>query len=240
MHPYYQDSLCTIYHGDCREILPKLEHQPDTCIVDPVWPNSVFRGVKNPQSLFAECCEVLTVDRIVVHLGCTSDPRFLAAVPTRFPFLRVCWLRYARPSYRGRILIGSDVAYGYGTAPAARPGRHLLSGESCARNNSNKGQHTGRGDKTSEMVDYDELPHPSPRRIEHLLWLINVFSEDSILDPFMGSGTTLRAAKDLGLKAIGIEIEESYCEIAANRLAQECLHFAAPEPRQEPQTSNLL
>ncbi len=65
--------------------------------------------------------------------------------------------------------------------------------------------------------------HPS-QKPKHLITTILVYAGGRcILDPFMGSGTTLRAAKDLGRKAIGIEIEERYCEIAARRLEQETL-----------------
>jgi len=228
MKPYYEHAGITIYHADCRDVLPQLEEQPDTCIVDPVWPNSVFPGVNSPQALFMEMCGFLTSSRLVVHLGCTSDPRFLNAVPARYPYLRTCWLRYARPSYRGRVLIGSDVAYAFGAAPSSRPGRHLLSGEICARNNQTKLQHTGRGNGASDALMYDGLPHPCPRRIEHLTWLCRVFVDNGVIDPFCGTGTTLRAAKDMGLRAIGIEISEAYCEIAAKRMAQEVL-FGAPE-----------
>jgi len=224
--PYYKDDSCTIYHGDCREVLPSIQ-QPDTCIVDPVWPNSVFPNVTDPQQLFAEMCAQLTAERLVVHLGCSSDPRFLTAVPSRYPYLRTCWLRYARPSYRGRILIGSDVAYAFGRPPASIKGRHVLSGETVARNNNSKWQHTGRGSRTSKGIDYEALPHPAPRRYEHLLWLIKTFVGAAVIDPFMGTGTTLHAAKNMGVSAIGIEIEERFCEIAANRLAREVLPLTA-------------
>jgi site-specific DNA-methyltransferase (adenine-specific) len=69
-----------------------------------------------------------------------------------------------------------------------------------------------------------QAPHPCPKPLDLFLRLIEAFGQfcdNPLVDPFMGSGTTLRAAKDLGRKAIGIEIEERYCEIAARRMAQE-------------------
>jgi DNA modification methylase len=67
--------------------------------------------------------------------------------------------------------------------------------------------------------------HPSPKLECLMYWLVEELSApgDVVLDPFMGSGTTLVAAKRLGCRAIGIEIEERYCEIAAKRLGQEVL-----------------
>lgn len=69
--------------------------------------------------------------------------------------------------------------------------------------------------------------HPTQKPLELIKDLLTEYSQpgDVILDPFMGSGTTLRAAKDLGRHAIGIEIEEKYCQVAVERLRQEVLNF---------------
>jgi site-specific DNA-methyltransferase (adenine-specific) len=67
--------------------------------------------------------------------------------------------------------------------------------------------------------------HPTQKPLGLLKKIITQFTDkdDLILDPYMGSGTTLRAAMDLGRRAIGIEIDGGYCELAARRLAQRSL-----------------
>lgn len=212
MKPYHEDGAIVIYCGDCREILPCIS-PAQALITDPVWPNStdLIQGWDRPQELLTEALALAKADRLAIHLGCNSDPRFLGAVPARWPFFRACWLDLARPAYRGRLLAGAEVAYLFGDPPAPRPGHFVIPG--MMRDHCSVGK---------------QADHPCPRKLAHVKWLIDKWSApgDLILDPFVGSGTTLRAAKDLGRPAIGIEIEERHCETAAKRLAQGSLALA--------------
>ncbi len=230
MKPYYQDEWVTIYHGDCRDILPQLG-PVETIITDPVWPGAGVKmnGHEDPTKLFAEMCLKLpAAERLIVQLGCDSDPRFLEAVPIDWPFLRVCWLDYARPSYKGRLLYTGDIAYAFGRPPAYIKGRQVMLGK-CTSIKSDKlfERHTGSNIHKKMFTGNDDIeyniPHPCPRRLQHVSWLVNQFSDNQVMDPFSGSGTTLLAAKNLNRHAIGIEIEEKYCEVAAGRLSQKVM-----------------
>lgn len=212
MSPYYEQDGIVIYHGYCREVLPRIE--ADTLITDPVWPNAsvALAGRDDPEGLLRETLTVIgegnRIARLAIQLGCDSDPRFLRAVPSWWPFFRVCWLDVSRPNYKGRLLDGATPAYYFGTPPAARPGAHVIPG--IYRDASSDGKFPG---------------HPCPRKLGQLRWIVKWWSDpaDVIVDPFAGSGTTIVAAKALGHRAVGIEIEERYCEIAAKRLAQGAL-----------------
>lgn len=206
--PYYQEDGITIYCADARDIISHLEFQ--TLVTDPTWPNAdpVLFGCDDPAKMLRQALEYSNCERLAIHLGCDSDPRFLSAVPERFTFFRVASLELARVGYKGRLLMTGDMAYLFGPPPASRPGQHVIPGR---------------------CIDPDafgkQADHPCPRKYGHVRWLVKWWTEetDVICDPFMGSGTTILAAKNSGRKAIGIEIEEKYCEIAVRRLAQAVL-----------------
>lgn len=211
MKPYYSQGGITIYHADCRDVLGQLE-PADALITDPVWPNvpaGLYAGADDPYGLFADAAAHFPrlANRVVVQIGCNSDPRFLSAIPAALPFLRTCWLEYALPGHRGRVLYSGDVAYVYGAWPASRLGARVFPGRAP------KAQPHKNG-------------HPTPRAYEHVRWLVAWYARGTIIDPFMGSGMTLRAAKEFGFPAVGIDVSEKYCEIAAKQLRQEVMRFA--------------
>jgi site-specific DNA-methyltransferase (adenine-specific) len=204
--PYYSDKFVSLYHGDARDLLPCLAF--DTLITDPVWPNAiaVLQGGDRPCELFKEMWGALKAlpVRAAIHLRTDSDPRFLGCVPSEMKFFRTVNLEYSLPGRKGRLLQGHDTGYLFGRPPQSVPGKRCISGRSICRK-------FGK-----------ESKHPCPRKLDHVSFLVNWWSEQSdvIIDPFAGSGTTLLAAKQHNRRAIGIEIEERYCEETAQRLSQ--------------------
>jgi hypothetical protein len=202
-----------VVHGDCREVMldiyatriaPLRQDERIVVITDPVWPGTQYETILDIDAaeVFAAAAREFPriADRVVVVCGCDSDPRFLSGLRD-MPFLRVCWLRYSRPSYKGRLLNGGDVAYVFGNVPPSSPGHRVMPGEVC------KVKTSGR-----------ESAHPCPRSVEHMRWLCAHFGGGIILDPFCGSGTTGVAAVELGCRFIGIEIDADYCAVARRRI----------------------
>jgi site-specific DNA-methyltransferase (adenine-specific) len=199
MKPYYEHAGITIYHGDCREILPGL--RADVVVTDP--PFGVGKAKWDAEF-------VLPLSVPAPALGLMPGVSNLAACPSVIAGLPYRWTIAAyltNGMTRGALGFGNWIPcliYAAEDYPLFGP----------------------RQDARSFVVGLEPKPeHPSPKPLNVMRWILGCLPGETVLDPFMGSGTTLRAAKDLGRRAIGIEIEERYCEIAAKRLAQEVFDF---------------
>lgn len=209
--PYYQDDAVTIYHADCRDILPLLP-KVDLLLTDPPWPmtdREIMEGNANFDALWSSVACLVKARRLLLWHAIHNDPRRILNPLVGWGYLRAIYIRRAIPGYYGRVLMDGEMIYALGEWPAHQKGRTVIPGGMAITYQ--------RGDRPDG--------HPGPRSLIATRWVASWWSDegDLILDPFMGSGTTLRAAKDLGRKAIGIEIEEKYCAIAAKRMAQEVL-----------------
>jgi site-specific DNA-methyltransferase (adenine-specific) len=211
MKPYFQDDAVTIFHGDCRDILPLLD-PVDLVLTDPPYGVSLntnyAKASRGPLSGAHDYPPVFGDEK-------PFDPSPLLA----FPHIILWGANY----YADKL-----PAQGQWLVWDKRDGIALNDQADCelAWTRGTKGtvpriyRHLWNGMLKDSERDQRRV-HPTQKPISLMLWCLGFFpNAHTILDPFMGSGTTLRAAKDLGRKAIGIEIEERYCEIAAKRMAQ--------------------
>lgn len=217
--PYYQDDHVTIYHGDSRDILPSLEY--DVIVSDP--PYGINAATKNKSNQRSSLWDAN--DYPAVH---GDDKPFDPA-----------WLLNGRPA----VLFGANHYASRLPDSASWIVWDKLNGLSTDKRTigfcdqadvelawTNVGgparliSHRWIG-MLKESEQDDRRLHPTQKPVVVMSIIISNYtkSTDIIADPYMGSGSTLRAAKDLGRKAIGIEIDERYCEIAARRMGQEVL-----------------
>ena len=218
--PYYSDELVTLYHGDCREITEWLD--ADVLITDPPYGRAWRQGDTNSRLGW-------TSDR---HDGIANDDD----TSVRDDALRM-WgertafafgdLTLAPPDGTKLTLVydkGNDAGFtgavgGYRRNAEAiyligRHGSGLGGRSSIVRTSSSAGGNLAR-----------TTGHPHTKPLDIIETLIAYAPPGIVADPFAGSGSTLVAAKLLGRKAIGVEVDERYCEIAAKRLAQGVLDF---------------
>lgn len=237
MKPFYERDGIVIYHGDCREIAPQLD-LVDAIVTDP--PYSIVNQfgeqsrLDGTRSLEFDWDKASSVDDICdgvrallqrgkpeagAHCFCGFDQvtplqgvfRELGFTPKPFAWVKKC-------------------------PPPAMPGTWWPSGFEIAIYGYRKGAWFGDENPSRvNVIHADTYRHGQPGKVDHptqkQLRVISHIVAAIVppggicLDGYAGSGTTLRAAKDLGRRAIGIELNESYCEAAARRLEQQVLQF---------------
>lgn len=246
MIPYYCDDDVVIYHGDCREFLGDFEA---ACVVTSPPYNSGMPYDVHVDDMHHEDYAELAMDsgvlladavvssggRVWVNVGVEVMPLWMFALGVAgFAGLStVCW-DYGMPT--------SDTAWGSWQSPVAPHLRYSWEPVICAW--LDRWARTPPGGLESWRDELGRWPdlcrnvwrvrpacgrgeHPAvmPAEIAERAIRLSTWPGETVLDPFMGSGTTLVAARLLGRRAVGIEVSERYCELAARRLAQGTLDF---------------
>jgi site-specific DNA-methyltransferase (adenine-specific) len=234
--PYYQDDACTIYHDDCLDVVGQLEDPVHAVIMDPPYSSGARTEISKPASgqmlrgaRFARPIEndQMTTTGFVWLMRQVGQKVMPLLVEGGALLSFIDWRSWpnlvgALESVNYRVndqVVWDKESIGMGHVFRKQHELILVASKGVARNSDRS---IGTVIRCRRSLSDD---HPSPKPVGLLERLIRATSAsgDIVLDPFMGCGPSLVAAKALGRKAIGIEIEERYCEVAANRLAQEVL-----------------
>jgi site-specific DNA-methyltransferase (adenine-specific) len=236
MTPYYEQDGITIYHGDCFDLLHDLGGIGAVVTDPPYSSGGAFRGDRAMQTT----TKYVNSDTVAYRPEFAGDNRDQRA----FLAWATMWLNAARQaSVQGAVLasfidwrqlpILSDAvqAGGWtwrGLGTWWKPGCRMQKGRFSASaeyvlygTNGPATDGAGSPQNVFSCKIDSERDHIAQKPQPVMQWVLQLVPANSlVLDPFMGSGTTLRAAKDAGLRAVGIEVDERYCEIAAKRLSQ--------------------
>ncbi len=209
MTPYYEDKWVTIYHGDCREILPQLNVKVDSIITDPPYK---IEFIPLYSDWWLSCDTVLKSGGVCfVMVGQYKLPEVINSFPKQWEYL---WMG----CFEQRQMAATIWPRGIGSA--WKP--FLIYGKGFNKFKAWKYDVISASGGYLNGKDLHKWGQP----INQFITLIERFEiKGIILDPLMGSGTTNIAAKLLNRYSIGIEIEEKYCEIATKRCSQEVMEL---------------
>jgi site-specific DNA-methyltransferase (adenine-specific) len=245
MTPYYEHAGITIYHGDCFDVLPSLSGVGAVVTDPPYSSGGQFRGDRMAQ----------TTTKYVNSDTAAYRPEFAGDTRDQRSFLVWCslWMIAARhaategavlcaftdwrqlPTVTDAVQCGGWVWRNLATwwKPGIRMQRGQFSHSAeyivYATNGPSLSDFDGAVQNVYRGAPVGDKLHIAEKPVDVMRWILAVVPPRSlILDPFMGSGSTLEAAKAHGHTAIGIDSDERYCEIAAKRLAQEVLPLEMP------------
>lgn len=223
MQPYYHDEAAgiAIFLGDCRDVLPTLDRFDCGMVTDPPYGISFATnhtvGGKGASWLGTE----------IANDGDTAARDWALAWAVDMPALCFGSWKVAKPDNVRAVLI-------WDKGPASGMGDLSIPWKPSWEEVYVIGQgFSGHRDEgvlkgfTGVSWESKGRCHPNEKPVTLLRHLIGKVDRNVIVDPFMGSGSTLRAAMDMGRCAIGIEVEERYCETAATRLQQSVMRFEA-------------